>query len=278
MDLDVYGLCLGGNVFGWTIDRDASFAVLDAYVEAGGNFIDTADSYMRPNMGISETIIGEWMAARGNRDSLVIATKVGSDGGLSAGNIASHAEESLSRLGTDRIDLYYAHKDDGSVPVEETVRAFDALVRGGKVRHVAMSNTTGARLAESLELAAREGLAPYEWLQPHYNLVERDGYEAEFAPVVERFDLKVAPYYALASGFLTGKYRGGSNGDSPRAEKASSYLDARGERVLAALDEVAAAHGVPVAAVAIAWLLAKPGVESPIASARTPEQLADVLA
>ncbi len=275
--MNVFGLCLGGNVFGWTADRDASFAVLDAYVEAGGDFIDTADTYMRPNMGISETIIGEWMAARGNRDSLVIATKVGSDGGLSAQNIASHVDESLARLQTDRIDLYYAHKDDGSVPVEETVRAFDALVRDGKVLHVAMSNTTGERLAASLELAARDGLARYEWLQPHYNLVERDGYEREFEPVVERYGLAVAPYYALASGFLTGKYRGDANGDSPRAERASGYLDERGRKVLDALDEIAAEHGVAVAAVAIAWLLAKPGVKSPIASARTPEQLADVL-
>jgi aryl-alcohol dehydrogenase-like predicted oxidoreductase len=186
-------------------------------------------------------------------------------------------DASLSRLGTDRIDLYYAHKDDGSVPVEETVRAFDELVRAGKVLTVAMSNTTGERLAESLELAEREGLARYEWLQPHYNLVERAGYEAEFAPVVDRFGLKVAPYYALASGFLTGKYRGGENGDSPRAEQASSYLDERGRRVLDALDEVAAAHAVPVAAVAIAWLLAKPGVVAPIASARDAAQLSQVL-
>jgi aryl-alcohol dehydrogenase-like predicted oxidoreductase len=275
--MDVFGLCLGGNVFGWTADRDASFAVLDAYVEAGGNFVDTADTYMRPNMGISETIIGEWMAARGNRDSLVIATKVGSDGGLSAENIASHVDGSLTRLQTDRIDLYYAHKDDGSVPVEETVRAFDALVRDGKVLHVAMANTTGERLAESLELADREGLARYEWLQPHYNLVEREGYETEFAPVVERFGLEVAPYYALASGFLTGKYRNGASGDSPRAERAAGYLDERGRKVLDALDEVAAAHEVSVAAVAIAWLRAKPGVVAPIASARTPEQLREVL-
>jgi aryl-alcohol dehydrogenase-like predicted oxidoreductase len=278
MDLDVYGLCLGGNVFGWTADRDASFEVLDAYVEAGGNFIDTADTYMRPNMGISETIIGEWMAARGNRDALVIATKVGSDGGLGAANIASHAVQSLERLQTDRIDLYYAHKDDGSVPVEETVRAFDALVREGKVRHVAMSNTTPERLTQSLELAEREGLAPYVWLQPHYNLVERERYEREFAPVVERFGLAVAPYYSLASGFLTGKYRPGGNGsDSPRAKTASGYLDERGEKVLAALDEVAAAHGVEVAAVAVAWLLAKPGVVAPIASARSAEQLEALL-
>ena len=277
MDLDVYGLCLGGNVFGWTADRDASFAVLDAYVEAGGNLNDTADSYMRPNMGISETIIGEWMAARGNRDELVIATKVGSDGGLSAANIAAHVDESLQRLQTDRIDLYYAHKDDGSVPVEETVRAFDKTVRDGKVRYVAASNVPPDRLEESLRIAADEGLAPYVWLQPHYNLVERDGYERDYAPIVAHYDLRVAPYYALASGFLTGKYRGASNGDSPRAEKASSYLGSKGEAVLGALDEVAGAHGVSVAAVAIAWLAAKPGVRSPIASARTPEQLADVL-
>src|SRR3954471_1624231 len=225
MDLDVYGLCLGGNVFGWTADRDASFAVLDAYVEAGGNFIDTADTYMRPNMGISETIIGEWMAARGNRDALVIATKVGSDGGLSAANIFSHVDASLARLQTDRIDLYYAHKDDGSVPVEETVRAFDACVSAGKVRYVAASNVPTDRLVTSLEIAASEGLAPYVWLQPHYNLVERAEYERDYAPIVHEHDLRVAPYYALASGFLTGKYRNGEGGDSPRAAKAVSYLD-----------------------------------------------------
>jgi aryl-alcohol dehydrogenase-like predicted oxidoreductase len=278
-DLDVFALCLGGNVFGWTADRDASFAVLDAYTEAGGNFIDTADTYMRPNMGISERIIGEWMAARGNRDSLVIATKVGSDGGLSADNIAEHAEGSLRRLQTDRIDLYYAHKDDGDVPVEETVRAFDALVRAGKVRYVAASNLTGERLAESLEVAAREGLAPYAALQPHYNLVEREGYEREFAPIVAAHDLAVAPYYALAKGFLTGKYRDdSSDGDgSPRAEGARAYLDERGRAVLGALDDIAAAHETAVAAVAVAWLGAQPGVVAPIASARSVEQLAGVL-
>jgi aryl-alcohol dehydrogenase-like predicted oxidoreductase len=278
MDLDVYGLCLGGNVFGWTADRDASFAVLDAYAEAGGNFIDTADTYMRPNMGISETIIGEWMAARGNRDSLVIATKVGSDGGLSAENIAAHVDGSLQRLQTDRIDLYYAHKDDGSVPVEETVRAFDRTVREGKVRYVAASNVPPDRLQESLRIAADENLAPYVWLQPHYNLVEREGYERDYAPIVAAQGLDVAPYYALASGFLTGKYRpGATGGDSPRAKTAAAYLDAGGEAVLAALDEVAADHEVQVAAVAIAWLLTKPGITSPIASARTTEQLAAVL-
>ena len=279
MDLDVYGLCLGGNVFGWTADRDASFAVLDAYVEAGGNFIDTADTYMRPNMGVSETIIGEWLVARGNRDRMVIATKVGSDGGLSATNIAEHVEGSLRRLQTDRIDLYYAHKDDGSVPVEETVRAFDELVRSGKVLHVAASNLTGERLTESLELARREGLAPYVALQPHYNLVERERYEREFAPVVAAHGLAVFPYYALASGFLTGKYRPGeTDGDgSPRAEAAGRYLDERGLAVLEALDAVAAVHGTTQAAVAVAWLAAQPGVVAPIASARSPEQLEGLL-
>jgi aryl-alcohol dehydrogenase-like predicted oxidoreductase len=277
MDPDVYGLCLGGNVFGWTADRAASFAVLDAYVAAGGNFIDTADTYMRPNMGTSETIIGEWMTARGNRDALVIATKVGSDGGLSAENIATHVDASLRRLQTDRIDLYYAHKDDGSVPVEETVRAFDKTVREGKVRYLGASNVPPDRLRESLRLAADEGLEPYTWLQPHYNLVERAGYERDYAPIVAEHELAVAPYYALASGFLTGKYRDGATSDSPRAERAMSYLDARGERVLAALDEVAGENGVPIASVAIMWLLAKPHVAAPIASARTPEQLGEIL-
>jgi aryl-alcohol dehydrogenase-like predicted oxidoreductase len=278
MDLNVYGLCLGGNVFGWTADRDASFAVLDAYVQAGGNFIDTADTYMRPNMGISETIIGEWTASRGNRDELVIATKVGSDGGLSAANIAAHVDGSLQRLQTDRIDLYYAHKDDGSVPVEETVRAFDETVKAGKVRSLGASNVPPERLVESLAIAERDGLAGYTWLQPHYNLMERAGYERDYAPIVREHGLAVAPYYALASGFLTGKYRRGApQGDSPRAEKALSYLDERGERVLTVLDQIAEAHGMSVAEVAIMWLLGKDHVEAAIASARTPEQLNDLL-
>jgi len=278
MALDVYGLCLGGNVFGWTADRDASFAVLDAYVEAGGNFIDTADTYMRPNMGISETIIGEWMAARGNRDSLVIATKVGSDGGLSAANIAAHVDASLTRLQTDRIDLYYAHKDDGSVPVEETVRAFDQTVRDGKVLNVAASNVPPGRLVESLEVADREGLAKYVWLQPEYNLMEREGYERDYAPIVASRGLAVAPYFALAAGFLTGKYRNGGANGSAREGMVKQYLeDPRGERVLDALDEIALTRGVSLGAVAVEWLRAKPGIVAPIASARTVEQLDAIL-
>jgi aryl-alcohol dehydrogenase (NADP+) len=277
-DLDVFPLCLGGNVFGWTADEAASFAVLDAYVAAGGNFIDTADTYMRPNMGTSETIIGNWMAARGHRDRLVIATKVGSDGGLSARNIAEHAEASLRRLQTDRIDLYYSHKDDLDVPVEETLRAFNELVEAGKVRYIAASNLSGERILESLRVSAREGLAPYVALQPHYNLVERERYEREYAPIVASHELSVAPYYALAKGFLTGKYRnGGPDVDSPRAEGARVYLDERGERVLADLDEIAAAHDTTVAAVGLAWLLSRPGVVAPIASARSVEQLEEIL-
>jgi aryl-alcohol dehydrogenase (NADP+) len=277
-DLDVFPLCLGGNVFGWTADEDASFAVLDAYAEAGGNFIDTADTYTRPNMGVSETIIGRWMAARGNRDRMVIATKVGSDGGLSARNVAEHAEGSLRRLQTDRIDLYYSHKDDFDVPVEEPLGAFNALVEAGKVRHIAASNLSGERIVESLRASAREGWARYVALQPHYNLVERERYEREYAPLAAEHGLAVAPYYALAKGFLTGKYRDDSPAvDSPRAEGAQAYLDDRGRAVLADLEEIADAHGVPLAAVALAWLKSRPNVVAPIASARTAEQLEHLL-
>lgn len=277
-ELDVFRLCLGGNVFGWTADEPASFAILDAYAAAGGNFIDTADTYMRPNMGVSETIIGRWMAARGNRDDIVLATKVGSEGGLSADNIRTRVEGSLRRLQTDRIDLYYAHKDDLATPVEETLRAFDALVRDGKVRHIAASNLSGARLRESLDVSWREGLAEYVALQPHYNLVERAGYEREYAPIVAEHNLASLPYYGLAKGFLTGKYRrDGAAVDSPRADGARAYLDERGLRVLAALDDISAERAAPVAAVALAWLSAQPGVVAPIASARSVEQLEALL-
>jgi aryl-alcohol dehydrogenase (NADP+) len=277
-ELNVFGLCLGANVFGWTADEEASFAVLDAYAAAGGNFIDTADTYPRPHLGRSEEFIGRWMEARGNRDDIVLATKVGSDGGLSAKNISERVEGSLQRLRTDRIDLYYAHKDDGSVPIEETLRAFDELVRAGKVRHIAASNTSGERLRQSLEVSWSEGLAEYIALQPHYNLVERSRYEREYAPIVAEHDLACLPYFSLAKGFLTGKYRpGGPSVDSPRAEGALTYLDARGERVLAALDDVAAAQAAPVPAVALAWLSAQPGVVAPVASARSVEQLEALL-
>jgi aryl-alcohol dehydrogenase-like predicted oxidoreductase len=283
-DLDVSRLCLGGNVFGWTADRDTSFAVLDAYVAAGGNFVDTADSYFwrapGNSGGESETLIGEWMTARGNRDAVVVATKVGSwpeRKGLSAQNIAAAVDDSLRRLQTDHIDLYYAHRDDPDTAQEETADAFDALVRAGKVRALGASNFTAARLRSALEISTRDGLASYVALQPHYNLVEREEYENALAPLVASEGLACLPYYALAKGFLTGKYRPDTRVESVRAEGAEQYLDGRGRAVLAVLDEIAAGHGVPVPAVALAWLADQPTVSSPIASARTPEQLADLL-
>jgi aryl-alcohol dehydrogenase-like predicted oxidoreductase len=283
-DLDVFPLCLGGNIFGWTANEEQSFAVLDAYAAAGGNFIDTADTYSSwvagHAGGESESIIGRWLASRGNRDSMVIATKVAkleTRRGLSASNIATAAEESLTRLGTDHIDLYYAHEDDPTVPIEETLGALDALVRAGKVRYVAASNFTAERLEESLTVSARDGLVSYVALQPEYNLVARE-YEQELGPVCERHTVSCLPYFALAMGFLTGKYRpGGETIDSPRAAGAGQYLDARGTAVLAALDAVSASHGTTAAAVALAWLAAQPTVAAPIASARTPEQLAELL-
>jgi aryl-alcohol dehydrogenase (NADP+) len=283
-DLDVFPLCLGGNVFGWTASEQESFAVLDAYAAAGGNFIDTADSYSAwvPGHagGESETIIGRWMAARGNRNRMIIATKVGRCPGrlgLGAANIRSGAEASLKRLGVDRIDLYYAHADDPNTPIEETLREFDALVREGKVRYVAASNFTSARLSAALATSAREGLARYVALQPHYNLMVRTEYEGALADVCAREGVACVPYFALAMGFLTGKYRPGSTISSARAEGAQKYLDARGKRVLAVLDDLAATHHTTVAAVALAWLLAQPTVAAPIASARTVAQLADLL-
>ncbi len=284
-DIDVFGLCLGGNVFGWTADREASFAVLDAYATAGGNFIDTADVYMARapgnSGGESETIIGEWMVARGNRDAIVIATKVGKLGGLDnlrPETIRRAADDSLRRLGVDHIDLYYAHADDPDTPLAETLGAFGELIGAGKVRAIAASNYSGERLAEALAVSEREGLPRFVALQPHYNLLERD-YEDDQRPVCEREDLACFPYYGLARGFLTGKYRpGGEEVDSPRAAAARRYLDERGERMLAALDEIAAAHASEPAAVALAWLREQDTVLAPIASARDPEQLEPLLA
>ena len=284
-DLDVFPLCLGGNVFGWTADEAATFAVLDAYAAAGGNFVDTADGYSAwapgNSGGESETLIGRWLAARGNRDRFVVATKVGRHPerkSLRAETIRQAAEDSLRRLQTDRIDLYYAHGDDDpDIPLDETLGAFDELVHAGKVRHVAASNYGAPRLAEALATSAGRGLAPYVALQPEYNLVARD-YELELEPLCRERGLPCLPYFSLAMGFLTGKYRpGGAPVESARAGGASKYLDARGEAVLTALDEVAAAHATTQAAVALAWLRAKPTVAAPIASARTPEQLADLL-
>ncbi|MER5541373.1 aldo/keto reductase [Streptomyces sp. NPDC002589] len=285
-DLEVFPLCLGGNVFGWTADEETSFAVLDAYAAAGGNFVDTADSYtawIEGNKGgESETIIGKWVKARGNRDRVVIATKVSQHPeyqGLSAANIKAAADASLRRLDTDYIDLYYTHFDQPEVPVEEIIGALDELVKAGKVRHIAASNISPERLKASLDFSDREGLARYVALQPHYNLVSRDTYEGPLQDLAAKEGLSAVPYFSLAAGFLTGKYRPGATVDSARANRAQQYADSeRGHKVLAALDEIAAAHDAAVATVALAWLAAQPTITAPIASARTVDQLPALLA
>ncbi|MEV3874322.1 aldo/keto reductase [Streptomyces sp. NPDC002454] len=284
--LDVFPLALGGNVFGWTADTSQTFAVLDAYADAGGNFLDTADAYSAwadgNRGGESETLIGRWMAARGNRADVVVATKVGSHPdykGLSATTVKAAADASLTRLGTDYIDLYYTHFDDVTVPVEEIVGALDDLVRAGKVRAVAASNISPERLQESLDFSDREGLARYAVLQPEYNLVARDSYEGPLQQVASRNGLAAVPYFSLAAGFLTGKYRPGTPVDSARSGSASRHLATdRGRRVLAALDAVAAERGAEPATIALAWLAARPTIAAPLASARTPEQLTALLA
>ncbi|MGD0455780.1 MAG: aldo/keto reductase [Solirubrobacteraceae bacterium] len=285
-DVDVFPLCLGGNVFGWSIDEQRSFAVLDAYVQAGGNFIDTADVYGRRGSGgagESERIIGRWIAARGNREQLVIATKVGMSpdlGGPSRATIRRGIEGSLQRLGIDTVDLYYAHQDDPDTPLQETLGAFGELIGEGKIRHAAASNYSAARLEEAIRVGAGAGMASYVALQPHYNLLERAEYEGELERVCERHGLACIPYFGLARGFLSGKYRrDGDEIDSPRAAGVrESYFNERGFAVLDALDEIAAAHGTAVAAVALAWLRVQPTVLAPIASATSPEQLAELLA
>jgi aryl-alcohol dehydrogenase (NADP+) len=277
-------VCLGGNVFGWTIDEERSFEVLDAYAQAGGNFIDTADTYGRHGSGgagESERIIGRWMAARGNREQMVIATKVGMSPelhGLSAETIEHGVEDSLERLGVERIDLYYAHQDDAETPLEETLQTFQALIDEGRVRYVGASNYSARHLLDALRLGEREGLARYVALQPHYNLMERD-YELDLAGVCERHGLACVPYFGLARGFLTGKYRpSGEQIQSPRASGVrASYFNERGFAVLDALDDIAADHDTSVAAVALAWLLAQPTVMAPIASATSVEQLAQLM-
>jgi aryl-alcohol dehydrogenase-like predicted oxidoreductase len=259
--------------------------VLDAYAQAGGNFIDTADTYGRRGpggAGESERIIGRWMAARGNRDQLVIATKVGMSPelkGLSASNLRTGAEASLERLGIERIDLYYAHEDDLETPLQETLTAFGELVEDGLIGHAAASNYSAERLREALELGRREGIAEFVALQPHYNLMERD-YEQQLAPLCRAEGLACVPYFALARGFLSGKYRPGAERvESPRAAGVQeSYANERGFAVLEALEEIAAAHDAAPASVSLAWLRAQSTVLAPIASATSPEQLAELVA
>jgi aryl-alcohol dehydrogenase-like predicted oxidoreductase len=284
-DLDVLPLCLGGNIFGWTADQQESLGVLDAYAGAGGNFIDTADVYSAwvpgNQGGESEHMIGNWMAERGNRAEIVLATKVGSDGGLSKANVREKVEASLRRLRTDHVDLLYAHKDDRDTPLEETLGAFGELVAEGKVRHVAASNYKPDRLAAALAVADRDGLPRYVALQPHYNLIEREAYEGGLADVCAREGLACVPYYGLAKGFLSGKYRPGVDGAESRrgAMGGSAYLeDPRAVSLLQTLNAISQERGVPVAAVALAWLAAQPSVVAPVASARNTEQLAELLA
>ena len=283
-DLSVHPLCLGGNVFGWSADEAQSFAVLNAYTEHNGNFIDTADVYSEWKDGNtghdSETILGKWMKQRGNRDQIVIATKVAKYSkrpGLSAANIAAAVDDSLRALQTDYIDIYYAHEDDQTVSLAETLGAFDALIKSGKVRYIAASNYTGARLAEALATSKEHGFAQYIGLQNHYNLLERSEYESDAAPVVVAEGLSGIPYFGLARGFLTGKYRPGTTVDSVRAGGVTAYENERGYKVVSLLDDIAKTHNTTIASTALGWLAAQAGVATPIASARTVEQLEDIV-
>ncbi len=285
-DLDIFPIGLGGNVFGFTADREASFEVLDAWVAGGADFIDTADSYSAwvpgNRGGESETIIGEWLAARPDaRARVVIATKVAQHPefkGLAAANVRAAAEASLARLGVDTIDLYYAHQDDPEVPLAEVVEAFGALVTDGLVRHVAVSNFTAERIEEWLALAAGGPAAPVA-IQPYYNLVHRTEVEASIIPLAERHGLSLVPYFGLEKGFLSGKYRSAQipDGASPRAAAAVKHVTPAGLELLDVLDGVAQVHGVRVAAVALAWLRHRPTVVAPLASASRAEQVADLL-
>ncbi|MFK5597774.1 aldo/keto reductase [Methylobacterium sp. HMF5984] len=284
--LSVAPLCLGANVFGWTADETTSFAILDRFVDAGLNFVDTADVYSRwaPGHagGESEAVIGRWFAARGTRDKVVLATKVGMDmgggrTGLAPARIAEACEASLRRLRTDRIDLYQSHADDAATSQEETLRAYERLIQAGKVRAIGASNFSAARLREALAVAERAGLPRYECLQPDYSLAER-GYEAELEPVCREAGLGVIGYFSLAAGFLTGKYRSAeSAAGRARENRVSKYLTPKGFALLGVLDAVAAEHGASPAQVALAWIMARPGITAPIASATSVAQLDELI-
>jgi aryl-alcohol dehydrogenase (NADP+) len=283
-DLHVFPLALGGNTFGWTSSEAESFEVLDAYAAAGGNFVDTADVYSAwapgNDGGESEAILGRWMKARQNRSRMIVGTKVGQlEGvkGLSAKTIRAAAEASLRRLQTDVIDLYYAHIDDQATPLDETLGAFDALVREGKVRHIAASQYTAPRLVEALAVSEKNGFARYVALQTHYSLVHRNAYESALADVCVHENVDVLPFFALARGFLTGKYRPGKDVASARANGVKELVGEKGWRVLEPLDEIAAAHRTTVSAVALAWTAAQKGIAVSLASARTRAQLDELL-
>ncbi|WP_210484257.1 aldo/keto reductase [Microvirga antarctica] len=287
-DLMVSPLCLGGNVFGWTADEATSFSILDAFVEGGLDFIDTADAYSSwapgNTGGESETIIGKWMKARGNRSKLIIATKVGSEmgpgkKGLSKAYIHEAVDASLLRLQTDYIDLYQSHWDDEDTPQAETLGAYQELIRAGKIRAIGASNLKPERLLSALDVSAKHGLPRYESLQPKYNLYDREEFEGGLEAVCVENGLGVISYHSLGSGFLTGKYRAESDfGKSVRGTRMVNYLNERGRRILAALDEVAAAKSATPTQIALAWLMARKSVTAPIASATNVEQLGDLVA
>ena len=284
--LEVSPLCFGGNVFGWTVDESTSFKLLDAFVAAGLNFIDTADSYSTwvagHKGGESEEIIGKWMKERGNREKVIIATKVGSEvagrKGLSRAYVLSEVEESLRRLQTDYIDLYQSHRDDPGTPVEETLEAYSELVKQGKVRVIGASNFTPERLEMSLQASRKHGYPRYESLQPNYNLYDRADYELKLEPLCVKEHLGVIPYFSLASGFLTGKYHTKADLEkSPRGKFVQKYLNERGLRIVASLEHMAAEVQSTPARVALAWLMARPSVTAPIASATTMQQLTELV-
>ena len=281
-DLDIAPLVLGGNVFGWTADEKTSFDILDRFVDAGFNTVDTADSYSRwvpgNKGGESETIIGKWMKSRKNRDHVIVITKVGSDMGqgkkdLSAAYIAKAAEDSLKRLQVDAIDLYLSHWADDTVPYDETLGAYEKLIRAGKVRNIGCSNLDAGRLEAALKVASQKKLPRYEVLQPEYNLYDRSSFDGPLRDLCIKEEIGVITYFSLAKGFLSGKYRSEADlGKSPRGDGIGKYLDGRGKKILAALDAVSARHNAKQAEVALAWIIARPGVTAPISSATTVEQ------
>jgi aryl-alcohol dehydrogenase-like predicted oxidoreductase len=283
-NISVHPLCLGTNVFGWGADEGESFKVLDAYVANGGNFLDTADVYSEwkegNSGGESETIIGKWMKARGNRQQIILATKVAkltTRRGLSPANIKAALADSLNRLQTDYVDIYYSHEDDLAVPTIETLATYTNLIQEGKIRYIAASQHKADRLEQALLISAENNLASYIALQDHYNLITRDPFESEQAEIVLKYNLSALPFYGLAKGFLTGKYRVGKTVNSVRSASALQYLDEKGIAILNVLDEVAMENQAPIAAIALAWLRSNPAVSTPIASARTVEQLEEII-
>jgi aryl-alcohol dehydrogenase-like predicted oxidoreductase len=281
-DLEIAPINFGGNVFGWTLDEKQSFEILDQFTEAGFNFIDTADTYawwVNGTGGQSEAIIGKWLKERKNRENVVIATKVGSETkehgfDVSKKHILKSVDESLQRLGTDYIDLYYTHFDDNVTPIEETLSAYDEIIKAGKVRHIAASNVSPERLIESFEVAEKNNFPKYVALQPHYNLVERENFETKYAQLVDKYDLSVFPYWSLAAGFLTGKYKRDADFEkTTRGAGIKKYFDEKGKNVLTVLETIADKHNSAPATVSLAWLLANPLITAPIVSATSQNQL-----